>query len=415
MISLEKKILNHLLDSYENSKLSRGENKVAIHISYEFTKKNVPEYFDESSLAYEEIHAMLRQMETKGFWVIVWKKNKVGHIVEKVILCDIAISDIYQYLHRVPKAEKEFAVLELFEKMKSKELAPVTRAFLNHMSEQIKAGKSVKEYLDIGNLKDTEELIYALDLTLRNEEEYFVREFSIRHFHDSKRYEMLTAKICKIIREEVLEYEDFENEELLSEYQIYHTPSYVYLKGCVNLYNAQQTIELAGFKEGLGFALNRGTMNHIGFRASQGHSIQYVYTIENLTTFFRFQKENSLIIYLGGYHNHVRRELLAKVYETFPNATYLHFGDIDAGGFQIYYHLCEKTQIRFQTYQMDLETLKKYEKYGKKLTGNDIKRLKKLQCTKMGKEECECVDYMLKHNVKLEQECVDLVQAKSLI
>ena len=43
-------ILGNLLDSYENSLLSSGKNKVQIHISMSFSKKNMPEYFDESSL-----------------------------------------------------------------------------------------------------------------------------------------------------------------------------------------------------------------------------------------------------------------------------------------------------------------------------------------------------------------------------
>ena len=47
-------ILGNLLDSYENSLLSSGKNKVQIHISMSFSKKNMPEYFDESSLIYEE-------------------------------------------------------------------------------------------------------------------------------------------------------------------------------------------------------------------------------------------------------------------------------------------------------------------------------------------------------------------------
>lgn len=58
--------------------------------------------------------------------------------------------------------------------------------------------------------------------------------------------------------------------------------------------------------------------------------------LEHLTTFFRFTRENSLIVYLGGYHNQARRKLLLKIYDAYPDAKYYHFGDIDAGGFQIF-------------------------------------------------------------------------------
>lgn len=128
-------------------------------------------------------------------------------------------------------------------------------------------------------------------------------------------------------------------------------------------------------------------------------------TIENLTTFFRWQEPESLIIYLGGYHNSVRRTLLKKLYQELPNISYYHFGDIDAGGFGILKDLRKKTGIPFKTFCMDVETLKHYEKYGKVLTESDRIRLKELE-----KEEelQEVVSYMLLHDVKLEQECIGI-------
>ena len=57
----EERILQTLLDSYERSRLSRGENEVAVHIAFPITPKTMPIYFDENSLAYEEIHGTARQ------------------------------------------------------------------------------------------------------------------------------------------------------------------------------------------------------------------------------------------------------------------------------------------------------------------------------------------------------------------
>ena len=54
---------------------------------------------------------------------------------------------------------------------------------------------------------------------------------------------------------------------------------------------------------------------------------------------------------------------------------------------------------------MNLETLRKYETYGKRLTDSDRKRLKEM----MNQEDLrEIVAYMLEHDVKLEQECIGL-------
>lgn len=104
----------------------------------------------------------------------------------------------------------------------------------------------------------------------------------------------------------------------------------------------------------------------------------------------------------------MRRELLSKVYQELPEAEYLHFGDIDIGGFEIYRDLCEKTGIPFQTYHMGIWELKQYEGYTKKLTENDKKRLQVL----MGKEWfgqkgiAQVLEYMEEKDMKLEQEVI---------
>ena len=76
------------------------------------------------------------------------------------------------------------------------------------------------------------------------------------------------------------------------------------------------------------------------------------------------------------------------------------------GGFQIYYHLRDKTGIPFSTYNMDLKTLKKYEKYAKELTDNDSRRLINLMESRFSEEEQEVARYMLAQKIKLEQECI---------
>ena len=56
MAQYDRNVLNHLLDTYENSLLSTGENKRMIQIEFRFTKTSIPSYFDESSNEYESIH-----------------------------------------------------------------------------------------------------------------------------------------------------------------------------------------------------------------------------------------------------------------------------------------------------------------------------------------------------------------------
>lgn len=129
-----------------------------------------------------------------------------------------------------------------------------------------------------------------------------------------------------------------------------------------------------------------------------------IIAIENLTTFNTFNEEDFVCIYLGGFHNKARRELLKKIQEDNRGKEFYHFGDIDCGGFKILKHLREKTSINFIAYNMDLETLINGRNYCKELTQNDKNMLQEMLKEEAFKEFYDIFYYMLKENIKLEQE-----------
>lgn len=189
----------------------------------------------------------------------------------------------------------------------------------------------------------------------------------------------------------------------MAEYGIYHTPNYVYFKGNVTLYISGEALQIGKLKQGIG--ISGDDIRKIQFMDVA--DVENVLTIENLTTFFRWNREKTLMIYLGGYHNSLRCTLLKMIYERLPKAQYLHFGDIDAGGFEIYRDLCERTQIPFKRFYMDLTTLEKYADFGRKLSENHKVRLQKMMGQrKEDSELTEVIQYMLRHDLKLEQECM---------
>lgn len=408
MARYDERILNVLLDSYEKSTLSRGKNKVKVQIAFPFTKKTVPEYFNESSLIFDEMHAVMKELERKEFLTIVWKKGIEGHIIEKVLLNITHIELIYDYLKRTPKEEVENAHLKLLEGWTPKcKDTPVLCAFVPFVEQRIAEGKTVKEFVDISDLDRTQRILSALFYVENNEESCYIREFSIRHFGDSKVFEEIAGVIGKIIRRFRPEFTDMDTDAIFAEYRIYKTPDYVYFKGEGKLQleeNGNSVMELPLLKQGIGISGE----DIKGIRICGKENIRKVITIENLTTFFRWKEESSLIIYLGGYHNSVRRELLQTVYREIPDAKYLHFGDIDVGGFRIYRDLCEKTQIPFQTYHMGIRELETYESYTKRLTENDKKGLRMLIEKEMAEkgENLDVLWYMAEKGVKLEQEAV---------
>lgn len=399
MAQYNKMVLHKLLDTYESSLLSIGENIRTIHIEFRFTKKNFPQYFDESSTEYENIHILMQELEHEGFIKIIWKGRKIGHIIEKVQLCVENVQDVYAYVKRVPKSDLEsFHLAELKDCLQNVE-TPICKALIEYLIERLETHKSVKEFIELDRWEETKHLLKAISLIEKNEDVLYFREFSILAFGDSKILEGFEGKIANIFKRFHLEFEHMDSGEILAEYNIYHTPNYVYLKGDIKIAVGEEMLDLSALKQGIG--ISGEDIDRLQLVCAK--QIDKVITIENLTTFFRWNEPNSLIIYLGGYHNRSRRILLQEIYSSIPNVSYKHFGDIDAGGFEIYRDLCEKTGIPFEMYHMSLEVLKQYEVFGKTLTTNDRKRLETMKSRNgLG----ELIEYMLEHNVKLEQECI---------
>lgn len=410
----DRHILNALLDSYERSSLFTGENKRNVRISFPFQKSSIPEYFDESSLAYEEIHACIRSLEQRGFIQIIWKKGKQGHIVQKVILCREALSQIYAYLKRKPGAERQQEQTLLVNRLAEVYQTPAAAAFLEMIKERLSQGKPVKEYINLNHPKEAENLLKAVWAIETNRQDSYIREFSIRHFSDSKVLEGMLGRVARAFRCVNSRFEEWEARDILAEHFIYHTPNYVYLKGkgsfCIGSITGaeQQHIDLQAFSQGIG--LSGPDLRDLKL-SEHSVPIGKIITIENLTTFFRWQDEDALLIYLGGYLNSVRRQLLTALYHRLPDIPYFHFGDIDVGGFQILQDLKTKTGIPFQPLHMDLQTLKQYQDFARPLTANDRKRLAALQESLKEKEPeapyREVLAYMEQEGIKLEQECVE--------
>lgn len=410
----EERILQALLDSYERSRLSRGENVVAVHISFQITPKTIPIYFDENSSAYEEIHGAAGHLEEMGYTHSVWKGGKKNHILQKIVLCDDKVDEIYSYLGRIPEKRMQQAQLAVLKALKDECTTPVAGRFICWLDERLKQGKTVREYLNLEDAEGSRRLIRAIHAIETNQKETYIREFSVRCFGDSKELEKKVGLIGKILRRFSQDFEEMDTDVILAEYSIYRTLNYVYVKGSgllrIGAPNAYE-IDLRNLRQGIGLSGE----DLVSLEWSEDVPVKRIITIENLTTFFRWEESDSILIYLGGYHNAVRRKFLQKLYRIFPYAEYLHFGDIDVGGFEIYRDLCRRTGIPFCTYNMGISELEQYEQYTKKLTVNDRKRLDILLNNEEYEKVWPVLNYMREHGEKLEQESISIEGKSGLI
>lgn len=262
------------------------------------------------------------------------------------------------------------------------------------MIARLRSYKSIQAYID--DLDSLKLYIKAIEEMAQLEEDTLKRNFSKKVFNDSKLFERIENKVLKIVRE-FSDYDIEDNDELLSLFHIVKTPTFVYLKGGLIINVKNQMIDLSVYGHEL--ALSSSALADLEIIEV---AVKKVITIENLTTFVSFNNPDYVAIYLGGFHNSVKRELLNKISKYDANIEFYHFGDIDAGGLYIFEDLVAKTGIQFTPYLMDIMTLERYKLFWMKLTQNDKKRLEKLNDGRFS----QLVQFMVKNNCKLEQEAI---------
>ena len=392
MKKYERVILNVLLDQYERSKSFIGANKQ----NQSFSKKIedlFPDYADAAQYdVFSSVNEQVQNLEKTG--MITVKRKKRGKIETDVIasvqLNLEKLSDAYRLLGRRPKADRNDEILSLLNQYMN--CTPLLHDFCQEQVDRINSNRK-PQYS--GDLVKLERILKVLAEVENVEEEVFIRNFSIRVLGDSKAFDKIKTSVVSILSM-YGEYAD--KDHVLENLNIVNNPGYVYAKGNGRITVSGQVIDFGSLDGDLG--LSSALLDNI--ESVQVYASKVI-TIENLTTFNSYADKDAFAIYLGGYHNSIRRKLIRKIHEQNPDLAYFHYGDIDAGGFNILLDLRAKTGISFVPYNMDVATLEKYKDFTKKLTENDKSRLKNL----LGGEFDLVVRYMLEHDCKLEQEAIE--------
>ena len=319
--------------------------------------------------------------------------------MQKGLADDIQITDDAGRISVADNAE-QVRIAEVADDTEQKKYA-VSDMFCRDQLAKVEAGRKPDYELDV-----CDKLLRILEFICTNKEEILERELSMMILDGSKEFEdHYRTRVCKVLSKyldfsELLEGIDDTRERqkiILEEFQIYTNPSYIYLKGNIEiqLENGQR-IRIGDAPIALSSELIQ-KMNAIRVGADK------VVTVENLTSFHRLKDEKCAYLFLAGYHNSAKQAFLKQVYKENPEKQWFHFGDLDPDGFYILKHLRKGTGIDFMPLYMGVTELETYSGYGRELSETD--KVKTRNLLKKG-FYAEVMQYMLEHDCKLEQEII---------
>lgn len=345
----------------------------------------------------QDIHEAVSELSGMGF--ITAEYLKFSDDIEKIYLSEERLDAIYEYL------KDEYGVVPQ---------SAISKQVHKTVEKYICTGEVVKKYCEdiLAQTEDPrcslvperiEANLKMIRFLEKNEENLYVREASMLVYGDSKWFENNNyEEICTFLRTATgrSREESEKNDAILSVFHVAPAEQEIFIKGNWKIEWQQYTLEISKLQGGI--AIASGDVRNI---QSVQISAENVMTIENKTSYQRMKDKNSAMMYLGGFANRHQIEFLKKVIADNPNVKYLHFGDIDIGGFLIHKHLCRETSKNFELYCMGIRQLRdmRFSHCFKALTDKDLSRLETLT---EDTSYSEVLNYMKEYNVKLEQEVV---------
>lgn len=384
-------IANKLLSKFESSKAyaegPQSRRKVELKLSEPF--------FNGLRNGSQDLDIALEVLEREGFCDIRYQDDYLERIILKTDAA--SIEKAYAFAKRSNPKNRLEVLNAFFDTLKAPPHSLI-RDFADHCLELLNKGKPNGVESAYGDIEELRFVVMCIEKILELDKDVPERVFASHILGDSKRFALYRGKVAKILRE----FSDMsfdEDDDPVAFYGVIKNKTYAFVKGEGVLRFGKQVIDLAEYGHEL--ALSDEMIEQMEIERIPAKTL---FTVENLTSFIQFTQPHSIVVYLGGFHNSVRRNLITKIFNSTQDMECFHYGDIDAGGFYILNHLREKTGIPFQPYMMDAETLVKFIDRAKEITKSDECRLQKMQDDPRFAEFLPVIQAILKNKKKLEQE-----------
>lgn len=326
-------LLNYLLDLWQRN--PDGCNRKSLLIKEPRAKA----YFSVTNPEdKDQLHACLINAKEAGCISLVWGRLHESHHLKKIVLED---GEKLAAFLNVPLARD---VAQKSADDLSEIFQPSLIWVLELRDKALGLWKRNKSAFGIkpGNVAELATTLHALEAVENNLHRGIdLRTFSTKVLGDSKAMEKIQDRFVTLWGR----YHDtgsFLGHELYESLELTKFPPAVYFKGPLKLQCGQCELDMTNLPAFLGLppdSIDRISTT-IPFEA-----VDYVLTIENLASFNRHCREvddcgRGVVIFSSGYLNPLASELLRKIDRLLPaSVPFFHWGDIDAGGLNIYHHI----------------------------------------------------------------------------
>ena len=441
-MNYEQELLHRLMDKYEKSKAFLTgvfTRKIALTAAQEDWIQRRMENMEEKRLFF----AVLKDLKESGLIDYSWERFEQGNLVDKIWLVpdEAAVRGCYKRLGRRPAREEAEALAELIREYRRQLATENSLArFLADYEEELRAKGQIRQYFT-HEPELNENILKCLIFMEQNQGEQMERLMSSSLYGDSKYFERhVKSKVLIILRalkrreqEEGISDSMPEDDELLLEKGVVRWPEILEFTGRLRVALDDGNVIDYG-PQIRGAYINSETVKHAVSVEAEG--IRKVLFIENKANYVWYISQNhsrgELVIYHGGCYSPMKGRWFRMVYEGcrrqaltadflagedsraedasqaaehFPMVKYLHWGDIDVGGFRMFVRLKGQIVPELMPYRMDRASLEAYRGQAMEITSAAyLKTLERMEDSPEYEMFHEVISLMRRERIRLEQE-----------
>ena len=397
-----KEILNRLLDKYERTEaFKKGElpdRRIILRL-YGASKSDFSAYEIDNHFVRKEINETVISMQEQGLVGYEWFRGEENHIMKRLWLDLEHIDDAYRAAGRQSAKTLATAVINELEQENEGINAEWIIAYYSdtkaYIQSNYRTGSRISEKeQERKHLYQMLRFIDGNSFTTLTE-----RVFSEKCFGDSKFFEtQMKAPLLSIMRKYVSR--EMTDAELLQSIGISHYPEPLEMRGNIFVNGNDMRVFESGF------CIFSGDIETA--QISIPDTVRRILTIENRANYFAYRHNaGELVIYHGGQYSPAKKKLFEKIAAAMPEkCVWYHWGDIDLGGFSMLLRLRKEILPSVQPYRMGKNELLAFQSYTQTFSKDYADKLRRIAENERLADCRECIDYMLEHKIKLEQEAM---------